>query len=431
MERLGHGGGPLANAMDKIATNVWDLRFTVGVGSLCIYAILVGMTIIYLFMYIKRMLTVAFLIIIAPLITITYSIDKMGDGRSQALNTWLKEFIFNILIQPFHCIIYMVFVTTAMNLLAGNPTLYGSVLAVLMLMFTFQAEKIVKKIFNFESSSLSDAIGSTAAITAGIGFLRGVGNKSNQKGQGVNKIPNMEEQTMFPGNSQQGNGGGTSSKPQDNQNTQTSQNGTEGQQPPTSQNGTGNSQSQNTTASGPQANGAGQGEKGTRQAPKKNRPGRIGGAIKSYLKSSARLAGIAAGAMLGASTGTGKGIAGGAYAGSSVYKGIASEMNEFTADRRTKKNERTFAGAYLNYQAQSGLDDDKMEAFTQRILEGNEDPDKLDDNAKLYYSYVQKMKNTYATMGVEDSDDRVMNTVKNISNPEYESDRIKPKYEEQ
>ena len=32
---------------------------------------------------------------ISPLISITYSIDKIGDGKSQALNTWLKEFIYN------------------------------------------------------------------------------------------------------------------------------------------------------------------------------------------------------------------------------------------------------------------------------------------------------------------------------------------------
>ena len=80
------GGTALSTAMETIAGKVWDVRFTVGVGALCVYAILVGMTVIYLFMYIKRMLTVGFLIIIAPLITITYSIDKMGDGRSQALN---------------------------------------------------------------------------------------------------------------------------------------------------------------------------------------------------------------------------------------------------------------------------------------------------------------------------------------------------------
>ena len=37
-------------------------------------------------------------------------IDKLNDGQAQAFNMWLKEFIFNILIQPFHLLIYMVFI---------------------------------------------------------------------------------------------------------------------------------------------------------------------------------------------------------------------------------------------------------------------------------------------------------------------------------
>ena len=90
------GNDTWGTATDNIGENVWALSFSVGVGSLVVYIMLVGVTILYLFSYIKRMLTIAFLIIIAPLITITYSIDKMGDGKSQALNTWLKEFMFNV-----------------------------------------------------------------------------------------------------------------------------------------------------------------------------------------------------------------------------------------------------------------------------------------------------------------------------------------------
>ena len=47
--------------------------------------------------YINRMIKIAFLIIISPLISITYSIDKIGDGKSQALDTWLKEFVYTVL----------------------------------------------------------------------------------------------------------------------------------------------------------------------------------------------------------------------------------------------------------------------------------------------------------------------------------------------
>ena len=79
------------NALDQIASQAWNVDFTVGVSSTLVYIILVGMTILFLIMYIKRMLTIGFLIVISPLITITYSIDKMGDGKSQALNAWLKN----------------------------------------------------------------------------------------------------------------------------------------------------------------------------------------------------------------------------------------------------------------------------------------------------------------------------------------------------
>ena len=70
--------------------NAWKVGFTEGVGSAIAYLMLVGMTFIFLLSYLKRMITIAFLIIISPLVTVTYSIDKMGDSKSQALNTWLK-----------------------------------------------------------------------------------------------------------------------------------------------------------------------------------------------------------------------------------------------------------------------------------------------------------------------------------------------------
>lgn len=71
-----------------------------GIGSAAVYFILVTQTIGLLISYINRMLKVAFLMIISPLITLTYSIDKMGDGKAQALGTWLKEFVFTVLMQP-------------------------------------------------------------------------------------------------------------------------------------------------------------------------------------------------------------------------------------------------------------------------------------------------------------------------------------------
>ena len=135
-------------------------------GALLVYLMLVGMTLTFLFSYVKRMLTIGFLIIISPLITITYSIDKVKDGKAQALNTWLKEFMLTVLIQPFHCIIYTVFVSASLDLIAQKHNLASMVLSIMCMAFIWQAEKIVKKIFGFDaaSTSLGDTVASAVVV---------------------------------------------------------------------------------------------------------------------------------------------------------------------------------------------------------------------------------------------------------------------------
>lgn len=131
------------------------------------YALLVGITAAFLFSYIKRMLVVGFLIMIAPIITITYSIDKVGDGKAQALNSWLREFLLNVLIQPFHCLIYLVFASAVVSLIAnsGWSSISGMILAIMCMLFIKEAEQIVKEIFGFkQSNTMADTVASLAAI---------------------------------------------------------------------------------------------------------------------------------------------------------------------------------------------------------------------------------------------------------------------------
>ena len=133
----------------------------------------------YFIAYLKRVIKVGFLIIISPLISITYSIDKMGDGKAQALNNWLKEFIYTILIQPFHCIIYIAFINTAFKLvkettlidigsLRGMNQLATGVLVIMCLKFIDDAEKVVRKIFGFSDGNgkTAMAVGAVMAGTA-------------------------------------------------------------------------------------------------------------------------------------------------------------------------------------------------------------------------------------------------------------------------
>lgn len=157
-----------------------------GIFEAFIFCMIIGISFRYLVYYIKRMITVGFLIIISPLITITYSIDKIGDGKAQALNAWLKELVYNILIQPFHCIVYLVFFDAINSMLTSNASddskMTAYLLAFVILLFMNKAEEILKKIFHFESQSM----GSMAETAVAIGAAKGtIGNTAAKVGKGA------------------------------------------------------------------------------------------------------------------------------------------------------------------------------------------------------------------------------------------------------
>ena len=155
---------------------VLDPRFTIGWANAVAFCVLMFITMMFFLLYLKRMLNAAFLIIIAPLITITYSIDKIGDGKSQALNSWLKEFAYNILIQPFHCITYLAIGSIGAKLMAGSkPGEEGGIAKILIgmyfLSFIITSEGIVKKIFGIEANNIGTAVGEAAFIGTVMGKI--------------------------------------------------------------------------------------------------------------------------------------------------------------------------------------------------------------------------------------------------------------------
>lgn len=118
------------------------------IGYAILYCALIAITYVYLIYYIKRALNLAFLTLIAPLIALTYPIDKITDGKAQAFDMWLKDYIFFTLIQPVHLLLYIVFVTSSIEL-AKNNILY----ALVALWFIKGAEGMVRKLFGFDSKA--------------------------------------------------------------------------------------------------------------------------------------------------------------------------------------------------------------------------------------------------------------------------------------
>lgn len=194
--------GQLTSFIDQVADQVnWAQEVSKTLTATFIFVILVGITLAFLLMYIKRMIVVAFLIVIAPLITITYAIDKVGDSKSQALDSWLKEFMWTVLIQPFHCVIYVVFASVVMSSLDAS-NLSTSILAIMCLIFILQAEDIVKKIFGIQADNIGKMSSSFALAAGGALAMQKFGKKAGEtaaKGTGkaistaASKLPKTED----------------------------------------------------------------------------------------------------------------------------------------------------------------------------------------------------------------------------------------------
>ena len=142
--------------------------------SFC-YVVLTIFTLFFAFTYIKRVIYIAFLTMIAPLVAMTYPIDKITDGKAQAFNSWLKEYIFNLMIQPLHLLLYTILVTSAFQLAAEN-----AIYALVAIGFMMPAEKLMRKFFGFEKAHTPGLLGGAAgAALAMTGLQKLLGHKSS------------------------------------------------------------------------------------------------------------------------------------------------------------------------------------------------------------------------------------------------------------
>lgn len=163
--------------MTQLLKQAWWIPFTTSFASIVMYGTLLIMTFIFLVIYIKRMLTISFLIVVAPLISVTYAIDKVGNNKSEILDTWLKEFMYNVLIQPFHCLIYSAFIGIGMNLIAQKGSLdFGAMTFAIILTFSiFLGQKMIREIFGFSNSkSLTQKVAVIALAKKTVGNVKNI-----------------------------------------------------------------------------------------------------------------------------------------------------------------------------------------------------------------------------------------------------------------
>ncbi len=142
------------------------------IGYTIVYLVLVIYTVMFLIIYLKRVVYMAFLTMMAPLVALTYPIDKISDGQAQAFNMWLKEYVYNLLLQPFHLLLYVMLVGSAMEL-AMNNMIY----AIVALGFLIPAEKLLRRFFGFEKANTTESIvGGVVGGSMAMNAIRSMGN---------------------------------------------------------------------------------------------------------------------------------------------------------------------------------------------------------------------------------------------------------------
>lgn len=163
---------------ETIRTRSQDLRFSVGIPAAIMYIVLFIYSLMFLWVYIKRLFTVLILIILAPLVGVKYAIDSAGKGqRSKIFTSWVYEFTMNVLIQPVHALLYVALMQIAINLATTN--VIGFIIALVFINFMLKADKIFMKIFHFDRSKMikdiADPKKNLKEEFAGAFFMYGVG----------------------------------------------------------------------------------------------------------------------------------------------------------------------------------------------------------------------------------------------------------------
>ncbi len=143
------------------------------------WVILLFQTFAVLFMYVKRIIVTVILICLFPVVMAMYVIDKMGDGKSQSFESWLKEFIANTTVQFFHGIVYILVINLGIDAVRLDPAKNWFILLIAVCSL-FPVERIMRDIMGMQSSTLGQLRFSGAGAIMAAGALVATGKNATR-----------------------------------------------------------------------------------------------------------------------------------------------------------------------------------------------------------------------------------------------------------
>ena len=139
----------------EVKTRAYDAKLSVGTTGMIMYMVLVFYAWKYTFIYLKRYLTVAVLTMIAPLVAATYAFNKVNSGKSTIFTNWFKEYLFTVIIQTMHALLYLIFLDTALKI--SLQSVGGVILAFTLMHMMSKSESLFRKILNI-NGKLTDEL---------------------------------------------------------------------------------------------------------------------------------------------------------------------------------------------------------------------------------------------------------------------------------
>lgn len=164
---------------EAIRIQSYDVKATTGITATIMYMVLVFFMIRFVVLYAKRMFVIAVLTVVSPVMALMHSINR----KKYKIGDWGKEYIYNVLIQFIHVVIYTAIIGLAFDL-TKTSTFRGGIIALMTLAFLMGAEELVKKIFGFGKASTSGSLANSALGTlAAVGVAKSIYKKSEEKGK--------------------------------------------------------------------------------------------------------------------------------------------------------------------------------------------------------------------------------------------------------
>lgn len=143
---------------DAVRTKAYAFDFMEGTVGLIFYIILIYLLIRFLLIYLKRAIAIYILGMFGSFMGVKYAFDKANGKKTTSIGKWIKDFSFNVLLQTIHCFIYVVFMAVAVSV--ASTSISGLVIAIVILQFMLQSDKIVMQIFGVNAKGgLLDDVG--------------------------------------------------------------------------------------------------------------------------------------------------------------------------------------------------------------------------------------------------------------------------------